>query len=589
MTRKRRTLALATPHSAATDAGRAAFADGGTAVDAALAACATLTVVYPHMCSLGGDAIALVHAPDGIVTCVNGSGAAPAALDAARVRAALERDPAPVTRTGMPQRGPHTVTVPGVLAAWETLRGSGARHDLARLLRPAIEDARDGCAVSRSLAGTLAWEPGVFATDPGLRDVFFRGGRPRGGGPGHDPEPLCEGDVFRQPALAASLETLARHGVAAFYEGALGGDFVAGLRALGSLMTVDDLARHATDVCAPLRHAAFGHEFLTAPPNSQGYVLLQLLAAMELFAVEAESQSGAVTTPSSSPTPSLPPDPFGPAAGALARLFRLASDERDRRLCDPRVHDVPLDELLSPSHARALARRAGAFGDAAHDGPDALTDGPVGTPGTGPQSDPAAGDTIACVAADSDGWGVSVIQSLYNGFGAAILEPSTGIVAHDRGACFSLDPDSPNVVAGGKRPLHTLMPVMVRRQGRLTIVAGTMGGEAQPQIHAQILSRLLRGADAETTRATAESTPPGDLAGAVAAPRWIYDEGELWAEAGVPAPCLDTLRGTDMSVTVLDDLDETIGHAQYVFVGEEGPKDATSDPRSDGSSVVTAV
>ncbi len=548
MTTRRRSLALAAPHAAATEAGRAAFEDGGTAVDAALAACATLTVVYPHMCALGGDAIALVHAPDGTVTSVNGSGAAPAALDAARVRAALERDPAPVTRTGMPVRGPDTVTVPGVLAAWETLRQLGGALPLARLLRPAIGFAADGCPVARSLAATLAWEPELFAADPGLRAIYFR--RHHGAGLA----PLEEGDVYRQPALAASLETIAAHGVHTFYQGELGARYAAGLRAAGSLMTSDDLVAHATEVTAPLREEAFGHDVLTAPPNSQGYVLLQLLRALE--------RSAATRDPGRpSRAPSIPPDPLGAACAPMARLFRAAGEDRDRYLCDPRRHDVAVAELLGHDHVGLLGEDH------------------VGSLGTGLRSRPAdepPGDTIACVAVDSDGWAVSIIQSVYQAFGAAILEPSTGIVAHDRGACFSLDPSSPNLIEGGKRPLHTLMPVMLLRHGRLAIVAGTMGGEAQPQIHVQILSRLL-GRD---------GAGDGDLASAVAAPRWIYDEGALFAEADVPPACLAGLRSTGMPLEMLARLDESVGHAQYARVAGNGVLEAASDPRADGAGLV---
>lgn len=554
-----RTLALATPHVAATEAGREAFADGGTAVDAALAACATLAVVYPHMCSIGGDAIALLHAPDGTVTTVNGSGAAPAALDAARVRASLERDPAPVTRAGMPVRGPHTITVPGVLAAWDTLRGLGGALDFDRLLRPAIAHAADGCAVSRSLAATLAGEPELFAADPGLRHVFFRDD---GGGV----RPLTEGEVFRLPALADSLGMLARDGVDAFYCGELGARYVAGLRAAGSVMTAHDLAAHATEVAAPLAGTAFGHEFLTAPPNSQGYVLLQILGALQLLADDL-------------------PDPLGPAAAAFALVFRHVSKDRDVHLCDPRIHEVPLSALLGDDRLRALAAEATRFVATSYLSPaGGAFDGVTGTTASGAAPvapDPAAGDTIACVAADSNGWAVSIIQSVYQGFGAAILDPATGIVAHDRGACFSLDADSPNVLEGGKRPLHTLMPVMVRRNGRLAIVAGTMGGEAQPQIHAQILSRLLH----ERVEAGESATrSPTVVADAVAAPRWIQDEDALLIEADVPDPCLDALRETGMPLELLKPVDETVGHAQYIRIHTDGTLEAGTDPRADGAA-----
>jgi len=584
----RRSLALAAPHTAATEAGVAAFADGGTAVDAALAACATLTVAYLHMCSIGGDAIALLHAPDGTVTAVNGSGAAPAALDAARVRAALERDPAPVTRTGMPIRGPHTVTVPGVLAAWETLRQLGGALPLDRLLRPAIGLAADGCRVSRSLAAALAEERCLFARDPGLRAAFFRppetmpgGAASRGAPP--DATPLGEGDLYRLPALAESLDAIARLGVDTFYRGDLGAHYVAGLRAAGSVMTTADLAAHETEVVDPLAAVAFGHEVLTAPPNSQGYVLLALLKAMEAVsrsdACGATDQDAATCpgapTSRATPTPAAmiirsispherPPDPLGPEASRLACLFRLVSDDRDAYLCDPRRHAVPLDTLLGDDRARRLAEAALA---------DGRTPEPV-LPDAAPPR--AGGDTIACVAADSHGWAITIIQSVYHAFGAAILEPETGIVAHDRGACFSLDPSSPNLLEGGKRPLHTLMPVMVRRDSRLALVAGTMGGEAQPQIHAQILCRLLR----------PDAT---DLATAVAAPRWICDEGAILAETDVPPACLAALRTVGMPLKVLSHQDETVGHAQYVRLGLEGPLEAASDPRADGAGTLITV
>ena len=189
------------------------------------------------------------------------------------------------------------------------------------------------------------------------------------------------------------------------------------------------------------------------------------------------------------------------------------------------------------------------------------------------------GDTIACVAADSDGWAVSIIQSLYYGFGSGILEPATGIVAQNRGACFSLEPSSPNVVLGGKRPLHTLMPVLVKRDGRLAVVPGTMGGEAQPQIHAQLLSRLLRAVAAEAGARLS-------MQEAVASPRWTWDDGVLYAEANVPDACRAALQASGLPFVQLGALDDSVGHAQYIFIGEDGVFDAGSDPRADGAAVL---
>jgi gamma-glutamyltranspeptidase/glutathione hydrolase len=352
-------------------------------------------------------------------------------------------------------------------------------------------------------------------------------------------------------------------------------------------MTVDDLAAHVTEVVEPLRAVAFGHEVLTAPPNSQGYVLLQVLAAIERL-------TGTTTWERLALPSDVPPDPLGPAAGALAHLYRLASEDRDRHLCDPRAHDVPLNELLDDAHIRRLAEQSA-------DGAPSTSGGSASAQPGADSAGVSSGDTIACVAADSGGWAVSIIQSVYHGFGAAILEPATGIVAHDRGACFSLDPASPNVLEGGKRPLHTLMPVMVRREGRLAIVAGTMGGEAQPQIHAQILCRLLDGAAHSGGADGADASAAGDesvavdaavvvdTATAVTAPRWIFDEGTLLVEARVPRPCLTALRATGMAVELLQPVDETVGHAQYIGIAEGGEMDVGTDPRADGAGTVDTV
>ena len=612
-------LALAAPHADASRAGREAFADGGNAVDAALAACATLTVVYPHMCSIGGDLIALLHAPDGRVTAINASGAAPAALTRDVVAADLDRMRRRVDAgrdagrrdgdesagfeagpRGMPIRGPHTVTVPGVLSGWAKLHELGGALDWGRILRPAVERATTGMTVSPGLAAMFAGASRLVLSDPGLRAVFARGG-----------SMPAKGDLVRQPALAASLKILAHDGVDAFYRGPLGAAFVAGLRAAGSLLTVEDLAAHQVEVAAPLVLEVFGHEVLTAPPNSQGFVLLELLGALELMAragsggraaapIDSDGRAAAPAGSDTGGAACVPLDPLGPEAGALARLFRRASADRERYLCDPRFREVPLDDLLGKPHLEALARRAdddGAGFERAVGDDGAEFERAAGDDGAGSGTAAADGDTIACVAADSDGWAVSIIQSLYFGFGSGILEPATGIIAQDRGACFSLDPSSPNVIEGGKRPLHTLMPVLVKRDDRLTIVAGTRGGEAQPQIHAQILSRMLRTGTRERAAAGGAAsmavgqTPSAAGADAtaqdaVAAPRWIYDEGAAYAEVDVPDACRRALQASGLPVEELGSLDDGVGHAQYIHIDDAGRLDAGSDPRADGEAVV---
>jgi gamma-glutamyltranspeptidase len=511
------TWAIATPHTAATDAGAAAFERGGTAVDAALAAATTLAVVYPHMCGVGGDLFAVVADPDGGTVAINSSGRSPAGLDVDAVRR---------HHRTIPERGPIPVTVPGAVAGWRALHGLGAAIPWSAAFEAAIRGAHDGVPVAPSLAATFAEDDGTFAADPGLRALGF----PQG-------TPLEEGETLRQPALGATLEAIATEGPDALYRGDVGRRYIEGLRAAGSAMTTDDLAAHVADVLPPLRAAFRDQHVSVAPPNSQGFVLLQILSLIERL--------------------QLDPDPFGPDAATIAQVFRAASADRDRHLADPDAMTTHVSTLLDDGHFAALADDV--RGDA-----------------VAPAHPRPTGDTIALVALDARGYGVSLIQSLFNGFGAGILEPSTGIVAHDRGACFVLDPGHPNDLAAAKRPLHTLLPVVVHGgDGRVSAVAGTMGGFGQPQIDAQTLIRSYAlGASA---------------AEAVAAPRWLVAgmdrDAASWAvaEADVPAPVVEALQGAGFRVDTVPERDEGTGHAHLIRSGADG-LDAGSDPRADGSA-----
>jgi len=511
--------AIATPHWAATDAGAAAFEAGGNAVDAAVGAAVTLAAVYPHMCGVGGDLFALVASPDGSVTAVNGSGAAPATADpdALRQRSAL-----------MPEVGPATITVPGAASGWAALAERG-RLDLREAFGAAIAFAEDGIAVADDLAGSMAFRTEQLSEDPGLRGVFLRDG-----------QPLTEGDLLVQPALARTLKTLRDEGPAALYGGDVGARYASGLQAAGSPMTLDDLAAHSAEITEPLQGGFRDIEVLVTPPNSQGFVLLEMLAALQLLGVD--------------------PDPLGPDAALMSELFRLASADRDRYLADPRRAHVPVDTLLSEAHVRHLCEEAQTW---------------TSTPGPLRRRPAASGDTVALVAADAEGNAISLVQSLYNGFGAGILEPSTGMIAHNRGSLFSLDPASPNLLEGGKRPFHTLTPVLARRDGRLVAVSGSMGGGAQPQINAQLLIRSFE-----------LGMTPAD---AVAAPRWAVGGTEpdaslrfVEVETAVPGA---TCRALEEAGYALDRLPEGdgVGHAHMIRVLEDGFEVAT-DPRADGSA-----
>jgi gamma-glutamyltranspeptidase/glutathione hydrolase len=374
------------------------------------------------------------------------------------------------------------------------------------------------------LAVAIAEAKELIEADAGMREIFSPGGGP-----------LAEGDVLRQEALAATLTEIAAHGPEALYGGRTGELLTAGLRALGSPIDLADLARYEVERQAPLRRTFRGYEVCTSPPNTHGFLLLQALGAV------AEQRNGA--------------DPLGAGAGRLARVFQRGVADRGRHLADPRFVPVDVDALLDPGYLRRI-------GD---------------TPTELATSGRASGDTVAVVTADSDGYAVSLIQSLFHGFGAAVLEPSTGVLMHNRGSFFSLDPGSPNVLAPGKRPAHTLMPVMVTERDRLAWVTGTMGGKAQPQIHTQVLLRLLGGAT---------------LAEAVAAPRWVVGglevgqpEDTISFETDLCAEAAEALAATGAPLVRLPPGSEWVGHAQ-VAMGGDGMPAAESDPRCDGAAVV---
>jgi len=515
-----RRFAIATPVTAASQAGLEMVRTGGSAVDAAIAANAVLTVAYPHMCAIGGDLLALVATPAGDVHAVNGSGAAAMRIDVEAIR-----------RSGaMPTTGPLTISVPGTLEGWSTLSRIGGRLDLAAVLAPAIALARDGAEVTASLARNLASHAAVVRADPGLRGVLFVNGRPR-----------RVGETFRQPALAETLEAVASDGVEAFYGGALGRGFTERLALLGSPLRLDDLAAHRTEVTEPLVGGFRGSEVLTVPPNSQGILLLEILGALEPLIERL--------------------DPAGEDAPLIAEVMRIVSLDRDRWLADPRVQSVPVEGLLDPERLRHIGQRAIrriASGERPTDGAEALHS-----------------DTIALSAADAEGWRIVIIQSIFHGFGSGILEPETGILCHNRGAHFSLDPLAANGLAGGKRPVHTLMPVMVRRGGRVTHISGTMGGTAQPQIQAEVLGRILD-----------LGMSPED---ALHEPRWVVGGLEL----GTPpdtvniesrlAALAPRFSAHGMPTHLLGAWDEEVGHAQLIAIGDDGELVAATDPRADGS------
>jgi gamma-glutamyltranspeptidase len=432
--------------------------------------------------------------------------------------------PAPATDADsldvVPVTGPETITVPGLVAGWDALHRRCAASAWASAIDPAIALARDGVPIAPGLADAIAEAAATGAlTDPGMASVFA----PRG-------TPLSTGDVLVQPALGQTLEELARSGAAAFYRGAIADRLLAGLAPLGSRLRAADLAAFAPEETAPIRTSLRDVEVLTSPPNSSGVLLLQALAALDAAVLA---------------------DPLGTDAAMLARIFHAGARERDRLLGDPRDSAMSLDDWLGPEAIAA------ALADRGH------------TTATAPRP---TGDTVAVVAVDADGRAVSLIQSLFNSFGARILEPRTGVLLHNRGAMFSLEPDHPNALAPGRRPAHTLMPVLVERGGDLLGVLGTMGGKVHAQIHVQVLLRLLSGLPAQA---------------AVDAPRWIVggmEVGEpddtIRIEDGRAEPTRQALGAAGLRLIGVPRGSDWLGHAQAIWLaaGTSVGTDFRADP-----------
>jgi gamma-glutamyltranspeptidase/glutathione hydrolase len=520
---------VASPHTLASRAGLAILERGGNAVDAALAAATTIAVVYPHMNSIGGDNVWLIH--DGrrnALHALNAAGRSAASVDPDRYRARYGAT--------MPVRGgAAALTVPGVVSGWwEAHRFSrgqlGSAIAWPALFEDAIAHARDGFPVSPGQQRVTAQAAALFAADaaPEVRASFW---------PMFHPDRLA-GGRFVQRALANTLTEVAEGGAETFYRGALARRLAAGAAAVGSPLTLDDLVEHRADWVQPLRVPYRAGEATSFPPPTQGFAALAILALLEGFDLAGADEADLVHL--------------------VVEATKLAFEDRDRWLADPTVVPVPVERCLDP--ARLARRRARISRSSAMVPAGATMDG----------------DTIAIVAADAEGNAVSLIQSTYHEFGAAVVAGDTGVLLQNRGAFFSLDPAHPNVLAPRKRTAHTLIPSMYLVGGRPRLVYGTMGGEGQPQTQAALVSRLVdRGLGPQA---------------AVEAPRWLY--GRTWGE---PSKALrlesrfgegvaQALRRRGHDVRVIEAWSDLVGHAHVIAV-EDNALIGGSDPRADGCAL----
>ncbi len=505
---------IATSHPLSTAAGVEVLAAGGNAVDAALAAVAVQAVVDPLMTGLGGDCFALYAPAGGDVIALNGSGRAPAAATVERLLSLG------VTEIG--QTSPHAVTVPGGVAAWCRLHRDHGRLPLDRLFHRAADYAERGYPVTPRVAYDWAMEAGLVAGDAGAAATFL-------------PAPTA-GARHAQPKLAGHLRAIAARGPEAFYQGEVAASLVSYLRALGGLHTLDDFATatDGADYVAPISTDYRGYEVMECPPNGQGVAALMILNMLAGFDLGPELA-------------------FAERLHLQAEAGKLAYHHRDALLGDPAALPYPPDALLSPRVAEELRRRI----DPERVGPPALA------------SDFAHPDTVYICAVDRDGNAISLINSIFHGFGSTRLDPATGILLHSRGSSFRVAEGHPNAIGPRKRPMHTIIPGMLRKDGRVVMPFGVMGGQYQAAGHAALLSGILdRGLDVQA---------------AIDVPRAFAYGGVLEVEPTIDPATLGRLAAKGHRMQAAD---QPIGGAQAIWIDRErGLLLGGSDQRKDGMAL----
>jgi len=429
---------VATSHVQASQAGAQILARGGSAVDAAIAANAVLGVTEPMMNGIGGDLFAIYwDAKTAKLYGLNSSGWAPQGLTVEHLKA---RDV-----TAMPVHGIDSVTVPGAVAGWNALHGRFGHLPWKDVFQPAIFYAEKGYPVPELIHGFWEDAPEMFANDAEGRRVYLPNGKPP-----------ALGQIFQNPDLAKALRLVATDGANAFYRGEIARAILSTSQALGGTMSADDLAQFSPEWVDPISTAYRDWTIYELPPNGQGMAALEMLNIME----------------------ATPPSPDGPLSVAelhkKIEAMKLAYADLERYNADPRFAKVPVKGLLSKNYGKERAKLI--------DPNKANCEVPPGTP-------PVSETTYLSVV-DRDGNIVSLIQSNYDGFGSGISVRGMGFVLQNRGALFSLDPSSPNVLAPRKRPYHTIIPAFMQR-GDQHIGFGIMGGPNQPLAHAQFVSDVV--------------------------------------------------------------------------------------------------
>ena len=522
---------VACPHALASEAGVEILKAGGSAVDAAIAASAALSVLYPHMTGLGGDAFWLIYdAKQNRVRYLDGAGcaAANASIDSFAARGMNE----------IPFRGilSATLTVPGAVASWCEAHAAHGRLPFARNLAAAAAYAREGFPVTERLANWIATTAPELAQNKEAAAIFLKGGAaPRAG------QSLVNAD------LARSIEAVGAGGRAAYYEGEIAQELARHARANGGWFSEQDFRAQRAQWREPIFTDYRGVRLYQTPPPTQGISLLQMLNLLEPYDLGAMEYLGA------------------DHVHFLVQAKQLAYHDRDRWIADPAFARVPVERLLSREYAAERRKLI--------DPARALPWDKVPSYGS------LAGDTVYICAVDAEGNAASLIHSLYGVFGSCVVAGNSGIVLQNRGAYFSLDPEHPNRLAPGKRPLHTLIASLAFREGKLWQAFGCMGADGQPQIQLQAYVAMIDfGLNVQQ---------------AIESPRWLsgrFALGEprdlLNIEGRYPERTMLELERRGHMLNRWGAWNELAGHAHGISIdAETGTRAGGSDPRSDGAAI----
>lgn len=504
-------------HQLASFHGASTIRNGGNIFDALITTSSVLTVVQNNMCGIGGDLFALLRGEDGRILEINGSGRA-------SVNATIDLYEKKGLRS-IPSRGPLAgITVPGIVHAWGEINRKYGSMELSSLLEPAISIADDGYPLTRKYVQSIRDSADALSDQKGWSSLFLPGGRVP-----------YEGEIFRQKLLAQSLRKISQEGTETFYQGELMEKIVSGLKENQGLFEEEDFVKHRSTWGNPLKTQYHGVDIYETSPNSQGATILLWLNLLERYGGELllhdESHSLPVIL----------------STGLRAYIARA------RYITDPAFQKLP-DDFTSPGFAEKIMEEPVESWEA----PPAKED---------------EGDTTYFCLADKEGNSASVIQSNFHGFGSGLSPTDSGFIIHNRGSYFSLDRDHHNSLQPGKRTFHTLCASMGEVDGEMSFIAGTMGGDIQPQVNVQLINRIV---DRKM-----------DVQDALDYPRWaffgtIYEKPDTLSVEESLAPLIRKKSTAGLRLETIPDMSQSTGHAQGIVFGKKGGLYAGSDPRGDG-------